>query len=133
MSEETETKGFKKWYDKNKAALNAKRTQRYSDDPEYREKIKERARVASAKRRAENKGKVTREMNGVQVEVVKMRDVAALCGIDPETIRKDESKGHVPKMSFKGSHRVYTLKQRDLLVKFYAGTITQETVASEWE
>lgn len=35
------TSTFKKWYDKHKVAYNEKRKQRYHNDPEYRDKIKQ--------------------------------------------------------------------------------------------
>ena len=42
---------FKDWYEKNGAELNEKRVKRYQEDPEYREKVRNRNATARASRR----------------------------------------------------------------------------------
>ncbi|AEH21893.1 VHS1080 protein [Vibrio phage 1] len=125
----------REWYDKNKDDHNAKRRNRYDTDPEYREKVRAQARESAKKRREANPtvtGVYHRELNGVQVQVFKASDVAAEAGINVRTLKADEKAGKIPLMSFEGRHRVYTQKQKDNLLAFYAGSISKEELAANW-
>ncbi|QWS69827.1 putative DNA-binding domain protein [Vibrio phage vB_VpS_PG28] len=125
--------GFKKWYSENKGSLSQRRKNRYETDPEYRAKVKERARKASAKRREENRGVLTRKHGDQVFTVVKLSTVAEKCGLTTKALRVAEGKGEIPPTSFEGTHRVYTPEQCDLIIKYFAKEITTEEVFAQWE
>ncbi|QHJ74567.1 hypothetical protein VH22019_00003 [Vibrio phage VH2_2019] len=125
--------GFKKWYDENKGSLSQRRKTRYETDPEYRAKVKERARQSAAKKRAETRGVLTRKLGDQVFTVVKLSTVAEKCGKTTKALRVAEDKGEIPPHSFEGTHRVYTPEQCDLIVKYFANEITTEEVHAQWE
>ncbi|QQO38253.1 DNA binding protein [Vibrio phage vB_VpaS_VP-RY-9] len=125
----------KTWYDKNKKEHNAKRRSRYHTDPEYREKVQERARERARKLREERKGEIPRiyrVVNGKEIEVFKHSDIANDCGVTTRQMKNDEANGIIPRMTFEGRNRVYSAEQRDLLVAFYNQDISSKQLFAQW-
>jgi hypothetical protein len=50
---ELKRKQWREWHNRTKEEFNAKRRERYQNDPEYREMVLERNRIAKKRRRAE--------------------------------------------------------------------------------
>lgn len=130
MSEDNRSK---KWYEENKEAHNQSRRERYAQDPEYRERTREQARVQAAKRRNNAGAALTRKLDGVTYEVVKLSAVAESCGVVPDTIKRAHDKGAIPPCSFSGTHRVYTKGQEAALVKFYNKQLDETELADLWD
>ena len=103
------------WYDKHKKEHNAVRRKKYQEDPEYREKI-----LNSVTRYRESKPRVpkvlTRVLDFSTYKVLRIPEVCAMMGRSQYVLRGWEKNGVIPRMSFKGTVRVYTPAQADLLV-----------------
>ena len=118
MSETTqEPHTFRKWYAKNGADLNAKRRQRYAEDPSYRDKAKVSSGM-SRQRRKERGGvaetSVLRVVDGKEIEMFRVSAVGEMIGKSPDTIRLWCRKGWIPNGEA-GEHRLYHLHQIKLL------------------
>lgn len=101
---------YSKWYKKNKDSLNEKKAQRYKEDKEYREKIKERARERSRFLAAQNKKAIkgksgpippkeyTIRINGTafKVKMYTIGSIAKILKREIQTVRQWERKGLIP-------------------------------------
>lgn len=110
--------GARRRYDKNREAHNALRRDNYANDKDAREKARVRA---SDYRAGQRDGTVTiqrtltRELNGVQVEVLSTGQVADTLGRTPQMLRNWERGGLIPASSFNDTHRLYTRRQARLV------------------
>jgi hypothetical protein len=113
---------FKKWYhDKdNKQKLSDKRKDRYDKDPEYREKIKQRAKDYKRKKLKELGGAVMRKVNGVDVKVWGIGVIAKEAGVTTANISNMTNAGVIPVPSIYAARRVYTEHEKDLLIEFFS-------------
>lgn len=66
MTEE-EKNSWQKWYDENKTEYNKKRAQRYANDPEYREKVRGRAKLYYWTKRRKPKDATAQEREDVEL------------------------------------------------------------------
>lgn len=104
------------WYTENKEEYNAKRRERYKANKEQREKARQRA----ARYRAENPSierKLYRELNGKRVEVFSTGQVAEAMGRTPQMLRNWEANDLIPESVFPDKHRLYTGKQKRMIVR----------------
>jgi len=125
---------FQRWYQKNGGQLNAKRRQRYADDPEYRERAKAVSRVARTRRKERggvSETTVMRIINGVEVELYRVSAAAEMIGKSPDTIRLWCRKGWIPDGET-GEHRLYRLHQIKLL-KTLALMLEQHRYAKNYQ
>lgn len=117
MTTETKQKAFSSWYERNKESLKEKRAKKYREDPEYRQAALDRAakQRAAAPRQPADRDQRFRVIDGIQVEVFRIGQVAEMIGRDEQTIRLWESRAVIPKPSAPGRHRYYTAAQVGLL------------------
>ena len=124
-----------KYYAENKSKLLAAKKKRYEEDPEYREKIKARAREAKRrqveerrKEREKNKGKeiptyfkVMLGDNEISVRMYTAGQLAKRLGRKTQTMRVWERKGIIPEALYRNASkdRLYTELQVRLIVKAY--------------
>jgi len=79
-----------------------KRSERYAEDPEYAESIKEsvrrqrEARGRSDRKRSFNRDKII-VMNGISVSLMSSGKAAHLIGVSPRTLANWEKKGLIPR------------------------------------
>lgn len=110
---------FKEWYEENGDSHNEKRKRRYETDPEYRNAIIERQRAyrqrTSVRRVRPPLTKV--DDKGVEHLVYRVGLASQMVGRSPQTLKKWERKGYIPKPSIKTIHRYYTAKQVELMIK----------------
>ena len=106
------------WYQENGDAVNERRRNRYASDPEYREKVKARARERKRQLLADRDGRVEREWDGTKILVHPISRVAEDAGTTAQRIRELESQGVIPEATFPGETRVYTDHQRTLIIRF---------------
>jgi ribosomal protein S8E len=110
---------FKRWYGDNREEYNKRRKNRYDTDPEYREKVKERARLSKRRKIAAMGGAVTRSWKGTTLLVYRIGRVCEKLGINKNVILDWENRGIIPTPIFGGKHRVYTQNQMDLIRELY--------------
>lgn len=109
-------KDYKDWYQENKAALSAKRKERYNSDPEYRQAIIDRQRAQRASNPArKSDGVIFKLVGGVDRRVYRIGDMSEMAGVPLDTLRSWERKGIMPKPSVGGVHRYYTQSQIELV------------------
>lgn len=106
----------KDWTKKYGDGHNARRQNRYQNDPEYREQVKKRSRESY--HRTKTNGP-TREKNGKQFDVVTRQGIADLAGITVGQVSAFIEGGYVPDCSFPGRWRVYTKRQASLVAKAF--------------
>ena len=102
------TQSREKWREDRKTAekVLGQRRERYANDPEYQESIKESVRrqrqdkAPSDRRRSFNRDKVI-VINGVSVILFSSGKVAHLLGVSPRTIRNWEKKSRIPRNRIK--------------------------------
>lgn len=112
---------FAKWYQKNKAAFNAKRKKQYHDDPGVREKVLSRQRLyREAAKEDPSRVAHVRKAGESERTVYRIGHVAEQIGRDEQVIRIWERKGWIPKPTVSSSHRYYTVHQIGLLRQFAA-------------
>jgi hypothetical protein len=108
-----------RWYQNNKKTHNAKRKQRYAEDPQFREKVLEAQKeLRSRAPKAEADGRQFRKIKGKEVEVFRIGHVARVIERDIQVIRLWEREEKIPKPSIPGGHRYYTATQVELLKEF---------------
>lgn len=106
---------FKDWYERNKTAFNKRRAEKYAKDPAYREKAAARQREYRLRNPTTRKRENTRVVNGVEVAVTRIGDVAKIIGRSEQVIRLWEKRKLIPPPTVQGSHRYYTENQIALL------------------
>lgn len=119
---DSKKRSFTTWYEKHKEKFNSNRKSRYQNDPEYRELVKSRSRRYREENPGRNRlseGAPFREINGKQVRVYKIGQVAGITGASIQALRKWEREGVIPKTLFPGEYRYYTEHQVELLSAFY--------------
>lgn len=107
--------GVRKWYKQNREEYNAKRRAKYAEDKELREKARQRA----ARYREESpviERKLYRDLNGSRVQVFSTGQVAQAMNRTPQMLRNWEKEGLIPESVFPDKHRLYTAKQRDMII-----------------
>lgn len=100
----TKTTRFQEWYAEHGEGHNAKRRDRYANDPEYRKQKREEAKKAmAAKRKRDREGRPAKQPG------LSLAEVAARLGRTPGTIRSWEAKGYIPKptLASKTGRRYY--------------------------
>lgn len=101
---------FKDWYSRNAENLSGARHKRYRENPEVREAAKDRAREWRENRSAG--AKIERKsfavINGKQVRVFTVGEIADEVGRSPSNLRLLISKGDLPSPTLPGVHRRYT-------------------------
>lgn len=107
--------GFRRYYKQNRDEYNAKRRERYAQDKEMREKAKERAREYRAASSPVER-KLTRELNGRRVQVFSTGQIAQEMNRTPQMLRNWEKEGMVPESIFPDKHRLYTAKQKRMII-----------------
>lgn len=118
---------FKQWYAKNKDELNAARKERYHSDPEYRQKIIERQKIARHKKPrpvTPIERRSFREIDGKKTQVFRIGAVCEYAGCSERTLRGWEQDGLIPPPTIPGRHRVYTEHQA-LLLRGFARRLLQ--------
>lgn len=119
VTEEKLTKkreAYNKWYKKNKSNFNAKRKQRYAKDKGYRVKAIQQAREhRELNPKPLASGELFRVIDGVEVRVYRIGEASEMVGRSIQVLRKWEKEGLVPESTGEGTHRVYTMKQIELL------------------
>lgn len=116
---ERNRKGVREWYKKNRDEYNAKRRERYAADEETRQKARERAeRYRKESPKVERQ--LYRELNGTRVPVFSTGQIAQAMNRTPQMLRNWEREGLIPESSFPDKHRLYTAKQRDLIIELGA-------------
>lgn len=101
---------FNAWYSRNADDFNAKRRQRYHEDPTLR--IKARTQAA-AYRKAQAEAGTLPEQRGLFNTSAR---VAALVGISTQTLRNWEARYLIPRATHGQAHRLYTPHQTSLLM-----------------
>jgi hypothetical protein len=108
-----QSRTYRKWYESNGEQHNRSRQERYANDPDYREKVKEQSR-RSRERRKERGGvqetTVTRIRNGVEIEMYRVSAAADIVGKSADTIRSWARHGWIPDDGVE-AHRLYELHQ----------------------
>lgn len=117
--QEGQARRFKKWHEGSKDDFNAKRRDRYANDPAYRERQQEYNRKRQERIKEERGGRTLREVNGVEIECVRMSELAKMCGTNMDAIRRYEKSGYIPKPTIPGSHRLYTNGQAAMVKAFF--------------
>ena len=113
---EKNRESFRNYYHANKDDYNARRRAKYAKDKEARKKARERA----AKYRKEKptiERELRRELNGRMVRVFSTGEVAQEMGRTPQMLRNWEKEGMVPESVFPDQHRLYTKKQKSMIIK----------------
>jgi hypothetical protein len=100
-------KPYRKWYEKNKERLSAKRKQRYADDPEYRQRAIERSR---RHRRGESPAPLP-------ADGVSFPEAALRVGVGISTLREWRSKGWFPEPTRHNHAFWFAEAQLQLLIK----------------
>ena len=134
MSEEGSSY-FSKYYAENKKEISEKKKRRYQEDPEYREKIKARARarkkMLAEERKKQKQHEVDRENpiwfriefgdSEIPVRMYTIGQLAKRLGRKTQTIRVWERKGIMPEATYRSSakDRLYTELQVRLIVEAY--------------
>lgn len=115
---EGEQSAYVRWHLRNSHALNESRRSRYATDPEYRAAQIEAARETRRKQREDDTPPttVTRYIDGVAHQVYLITDVAKLTGLSRQGLLKWEKRGLIPSPSLPGVHRLYTVKQAQMIV-----------------
>lgn len=128
---------FKEWYDENREDLNARRREKYAQDPEYRAKVQQWNRDARARRRKdeEKEDRRTRravkirpsgqwktvevEVDGVKVRMFTIGALAKAIGKGISTIRVWERTGVLPETPHRSNKgdRLYTLEMVEAIQK----------------
>lgn len=128
-------KRYREWYAKNKDRVSKRKAARYQNDPEYREKIKERARAWRRKEREKRKSETKVPLSekppvphrveiGGTVQRAPMFTIgkaAHYLGLSTQTLRKWEAGGVLPPVDWRtaGGHRLYTGPQLEELKRLY--------------
>jgi len=95
-----------------------KRKKRYRDDPEYREKMKQRAREYRAKKRAEREAFYANpyiDIQGQQVPALSVDQVCDHAGITKPRLKYMQKAGYLPTALVNRPARLYTQHQADLI------------------
>lgn len=85
-----------RWYAKNKAQVSASRKERYANDPEYRERVKEAARVQ-------------------KITLLDWDDVASRCGVKLAELHSQCDAGLFPAPGVYEKLEVFTMGQFELI------------------
>lgn len=118
MASDNGKTAYRKWYQSNKQAFNAKRKAKYHSDPEVREKAINNAKKYRESNPREKEEKHFREINGKQVEVFRIGATAEFIGRSEQSIREWQRKGWIPPCTIDSDHRYFTIKQIKLLQEF---------------
>ena len=121
-----------RWYENHREEHNARRRERYRNNPKYREAIlrdkRKRSKLATIKPRMHWVG-------ATQVKVWTTGAIASELGCSGQLIRTWEANGYVPLPTVKGVHRLYLQHQRDIIKDIHsliassqADKFTEETV-----
>lgn len=108
---------FTDHYNKNRAAFNARRREKYRTDKVYRERVKKH----TATYRATQTGapldykSIRMVVKGKTATMWTMGKVCQLCARSPDSIRRWEATKLIPKPTLRGSHRVYSMHQIRLI------------------
>lgn len=108
---------YANWYAENADEMNARRRDRYKDDPDYREVAQVRARERKRVLLAERKGRVVRRYKGKKVYVYSITYICREVGVQSHQIRALETEGEIPETVFPGQ-RVYTEHQAVMLMEY---------------
>ena len=112
-SAETKAKN-RRWYHRNKEEYNARRRERYANDPELRQKARERAKK---QKRTASTRTLKRELNGKLVDVFTTGQIAHAIGLTPQTVRNWVREGLVPDSVFEDKHLLFTKVQSNMIIK----------------
>lgn len=116
--EEKIESSFSKWYAKNSKELNERRKKKYKADAELRERSKVRGREYRARLpKVAVQTVATAIVNGQEVAVYRIGEVARRIKRYEKTIRNWEKNKVIPKPTIKSAHRFYTEHQIGLLGK----------------
>lgn len=107
MADRSRHDSFNDWYSRNAADFNARRRQRYHDNPEVR--LIARTRAANYRERALST--VPEQRDGLNTSA----RVASQLKISPQTLRNWEARYLIPKARYGNTHRLYTDHQVELL------------------
>ncbi len=123
-------KTYRKWYESSGGDYNQKRKERYANDPEYRQRIKEQARE-TRERRKERGGVQETSVIRDGVEVYRVSAAAELLERSPDALRSWVRKGWVPENT-EQVHRFYT-KGQIKLMRQLVEVITKYRYAKNYE
>lgn len=107
--------GFRRYYNENRDEYNAKRREKYHTDKEAREKARQRSREYRAAGKPVER-QLTRELSGRNVKVFSTGQIAQEMGRTPQMLRNWEKEGMVPESVFPDKHRLYTAKQKRMIM-----------------
>ena len=123
---------FRSWYDKHGEERNERRRKQYAENPEVREKAKERARMQRAgSSKGHTRPPTFRMVGGKQIRAYLMSETAAMVGRDLQTIRSWERKGWIPPDTFGEGKRLYTHTQVQLM-KMFAEYLMGGSAYASW-
>ena len=115
IGDEKSKKKFRNWYANNRNEFNAKRREKYAEDPGVRDKARANARHQRAKVSDPDTGPVLRVVSGRTLKVYRAAAAGAMIGRSPETIRTWIRNGWVPDVDDGWTHRTFTKGQINLM------------------
>lgn len=121
MKTESKVSGALQWYRNHRTEHNEHRRERYADDPKVRLKAKQQAQRYRERLRdgyQPEPAKQYREIDGKKQRVFSTGDVARALGVSTTTIRKWADYAVVPEAARHGNRRIYTERQKNLLLVF---------------
>lgn len=107
---------FRRYYDENREEYNLTRRTRYANDPEAREKAKQRSREYRQSN-APIERQLTREYNGRNVQVFSTGQIAQEMGRTPQMLRNWDKADLIPDSVFPDKHRLYTKRQKSMIIR----------------
>lgn len=118
---------FAKWYEsKGRKAHSERRKKKYDEDPVYREQVLARNREVKQRIRVPSDGRITRFVDGAEILVFRIGQVAEQIGKSVGIIRDWEKDGTIPAPSFEDTQRLYTERQVGLLKELADATAEAE-------
>ena len=106
---------FKQWYENNKDEYNAKRRQKYAENPEVRSKAIARSQRYKG-RRDSTKTYVVKVIDGKQIHMYPTGSAAKIIGVHHNTIPNWEKRGLIPEPILREHRRFYTSHQLSQMV-----------------
>lgn len=115
---------FKDWYDENKKKLNAKKKERYENDPKYKDAARQRVRDKyNAENRIFEDGSRVVTIDGVEYVAYKLSDAAEMLEINLNTLRGYFQRGYLPLIHFDDTQlKLVTVEQLRLIKRFIDAT-----------
>jgi hypothetical protein len=111
------------WWQENREKVNAARNEKYKNDPEYRAKAQERARLYREKKRKEREAERENQtilIGGKERPALTTAQVCSMVDVTASRIKYMQRAGYLPPALVTRPVRLYTKRQANLIAKLEA-------------